>query len=120
MSVQIVQQNGKRIALIESGEQNLTDVDSALEILGTVQYETGCDAMIFPKTSFPEEFFDLRTRLAGDILQKFVLYQMRIAIVGDFSRYDSKALSDFILESNKGRHIFFTDTVENALRKLSV
>lgn len=56
MSVQIVQQNGKRIALIESGEQNLTDVDSALEILGTVQYETGCDAMIFPKTSFPEEF----------------------------------------------------------------
>lgn len=45
---------------------------------------------------------------------------MRIAIVGDFSRYDSKALSDFILESNKGRHIFFTDTVENALRKLSV
>ena len=34
-------------------------------------------------------------------------YQMKLAIVGDFDRYTSKPLQDFIQESNEGRQICF-------------
>lgn len=40
-------------------------------------------------------------------------------IVGDFSGYTSKPLKDFIYESNKGRDIFFVDSEEEAIDRLS-
>ena len=49
------------------------------------------------------------------MLQKFVNYQMRLAIVGDFSHYTSKPLQDFIRESNQGRQVGFWSTEEEAL-----
>ena len=42
-------------------------------------------------------------------------YQMRLAIVGDFSHYTSKPLRDFIYESNNGKQVGFWPTVEAAL-----
>ncbi|WP_083996437.1 DUF4180 domain-containing protein [Desulfosporosinus acididurans] len=64
-----------------------------------------------------EDFFDLKTKLAGEILQKFVNYHVRIAIVGDFSGYKSKSLKDFIYESNNGKDVFFDLIERNGLEK---
>ncbi|HGD4000232.1 MULTISPECIES: DUF4180 domain-containing protein [Bacillota] len=41
-------------------------------------------------------------------------------IVGDFSIYTSKSLKDFIYECNKGKNIFFTSDVEQAIKRLSI
>ena len=43
-----------------------------------------------------------------------------VMIVGDFSIYTSKSLKDFIYECNKGRNIFFTSDVEQAIKRLSI
>ena len=77
----------------------VTDGSSAMELLATARYETDCSAI--------ESFFRLSTGLAGEVLQKFVNYQMKLAIVGDFDGYTSKPLQDFIRESNEGRQICF-------------
>ncbi|MDE6357192.1 MAG: DUF4180 domain-containing protein, partial [Eubacteriales bacterium] len=66
-----------------------------------------------------EDFFDLKTGLAGEILQKFITYKFKIAIYGDFSQYTSKALKDFIKECNKGNDIFFLDTLDNSINALT-
>ena len=58
-------------------------------------------------TSCKKDFFDLKNGIAGEILQKFSNYRVSLIIVGDFSKYASKSLNDFIYESNKGRHINF-------------
>jgi len=62
-----------------------------------------------PVERLAEDFFRLRTRLAGEAIQKFVNYRVRVAIVGDVSVFiqDSDALRDFINESNHGQHIWF-------------
>jgi hypothetical protein len=65
-----------------------------------------------------EDFFVLSTRIAGEILQKFITYQFKLAIVGDFSGYTSKPLKEFIYESNKGKEIFFVSSEEDAIEKL--
>ncbi|MDR1103187.1 MAG: DUF4180 domain-containing protein, partial [Tannerella sp.] len=64
-------------------------------------------------------FFDLKTGLAGEMLQKIVNYNMRLGIVGDFSVYQSKSLHDFIRESNRYRKIVFADTAEKAKELLN-
>lgn len=87
--------------------------------MARVLEETDCDRIIVDKAIVPEEFFDLSTGLAGSILQKFVNYRMKIAFVGNFSIYQSKSLRDFIYESNKGKDVFFVDSEEQALEKLS-
>ena len=66
-----------------------------------------------------EDFFVLSTRLAGEILQKFINYGGRIAIYGDFSKYTSKPLKDFIYESNKGKDVFFVESKEQAIDRLT-
>lgn len=75
------------------------------------------DHFIIYKENLPETFFDLKTGLAGDILQKVSNYRLRIVIVGDFSMYDSKSLRDFIFESNKSGSVGFVGTLEEALKR---
>jgi len=87
--------------------------------MATVQYQTQSRCLIVDSNAFDARFFDLKTRLAGDILQKFVTYQVKLAIIGDFSIYSSKSLQDFIRESNQGRDIFFVRDEREAIAKLS-
>ena len=96
----------------------ITGGSSAMDLLATVRYETGCSAMVMSKEQIDESFFRLSTGLAGEVLQKFVNYQMRLVIVGDLSGYTSKPLQDFIRESNEGQQIGFQPDEEAALRWL--
>ncbi|MBW7571298.1 DUF4180 domain-containing protein [Caproiciproducens faecalis] len=119
MNTQIKEKNGVKIAAVNSGEPFISDAQSALDWMMSVQYETGCRRMTVNKEAIDEKFFILSTGLAGDILQKFINYHVKFAVYGDFSKYTSKPLKDFIYESNRGKDIFFVTTEEKALEKLS-
>ena len=119
MQINTIQQSGIKIAVVTGGEKVLTDVQSALDLLATVHYETGADRITIDKDAVADDFFVLSTGLAGDVLQKFVTYQTKLAIYGDYTGYTSKPLRDFIYESNKGSHVFFVPTKEEALERLA-
>jgi len=113
-------ENGVEVALISSNELLITDVQSALDLIATVRFEAGCNRIVINKSSICEDFFQLETRLAGEILQKFINYDVKIAIIGDFSVYSSKSLRDFIYESNSGKDIFFLTNERQAIEKLCI
>jgi hypothetical protein len=94
-------------------------LQSALDFLVTVQYETGYNRIVLNKMSISEDFFHLKTKLAGEILQKFINYGVKLAIIGDFSVYTSKSLKAFIYECNKRKDIFFLPDEKQAIEKLS-
>lgn len=102
-----------KAAVLEDGEK-IGTVQDALDLMMTAAMED-CMGLIVPKACLAEDFFRLQTRLAGEILQKFVNYNMKIAVVGDFSGYASQSLRDFIYESNKGRQVFFKADVRQGL-----
>lgn len=52
----------------------------------------------------------LKTGIAGDVLQKFSNYRVRLVIVGGFSKYPGTSIRDFIYESNKGMLVNFLDS----------
>ena len=108
----------KGIAVIRSDEVIITDVQSALDLMATVRHEVDCNCITIPKSAIKEDFFALSTGIAEEILQKFVTYHVKLAIISDYSGYTSKPLRDFIYESNNGSHIFFVETEEEAITKL--
>lgn len=111
--------NGMTIARGELEPGSIACAGDALDAIMSANYEVGAHRVILNKSAFNEDFFVLSTGLAGEILQKFVNYRMRLAIVGDFGHYTSKPLKDFIRESNRGNHIGFVSTVEQAIEWLS-
>lgn len=114
----IVKGKNKNVAVINSYEVLITDLQSALDFAMSVSHETGVVNIILPKSCISEDFFILSTKLAGDVLQKYINYGIKLAIFGDFSPYTSKPLHDFIYESNNGKDFFFVATELEALEKL--
>lgn len=111
--------NGLVCAEVESDCKVITDAQSAIDLLMSAKYELGTKNLLIAKRLVAEEFFILSSGLAGEVLQKLINYGGRIAIYGDYSRYTSKPLKDFIFESNKGRDVFFAATRDEALALLS-
>lgn len=118
MKIEIVRKNNMEIAVVNSRELLITDTSSALDLVMTVRYETGCTNIAVNKEAVTEDFFVLSTCLAGEILQKFINYGVRFAIYGDFSKYTSKPLKDLMYESNKGKDIYFQPDAALAVDKL--
>ncbi len=118
MKIEHLKDNGTDIAVISSDEKLIVDTQSALDLVMTVKYETGATKIIINKSAVCEEFFILSNGIAGEILQKFINYHVRIAIYGDYSQYTSKPLKDFIYESNNGNDFFFVSSKEEAMQKL--
>lgn len=117
MNFSIKEKENVKIALLESKNTLIFDVQDALDLMANAQY-SGADSVVIYSSNLNPDFFDLKTKLAGEILQKFSNYKMRLAIVGDFNNVESKSLRDFIFESNKIGRILFVESVDEALQRL--
>ena len=120
MIIEKIEKSNIVCAVIKSDEIIIKDAQSALDLLMSAKYEVGTKNIVIDKKLVSEDFFVLSTGLAGEILQKFINYGGRIAIYGDYSHYTSKPLKDFIYESNKGKDVFFSATLSEAIEKLTV
>jgi len=106
-----------KIAEITDDEFRISTVQDAVDLLGDMYYNN-CNAIVLKEIHLHPDFFRLHTGLAGDILQKISNYQFKLAVTGDFSKFTSKSLKDFIRECNRGNRVFFVETIEEALVKL--
>jgi hypothetical protein len=118
MEIFIHENQNIRIAEIISHNIIIKETQDILDLMGESDY-MGARSIIFHENHFPAEFFDLKTGFAGEILQKFSTYDFRLAIIGDFSKFNSKSLQDFIRESNRGNRIFFVNNHQTAMIKLT-
>ena len=109
--------NNLKIAEIISDTILLRTIEDGIDLIGNISYQ-GFDKIIIHEKNITPDFFELKTKIAGDILQKFAQYQMPLTIVGEFSKFGSKSLNDFIYESNKGKQINFANNIEEAIQKL--
>jgi hypothetical protein len=92
----------------------------AADIVGDALGERA-ELIVIPAERFDDSFFDLKTRIAGEVLQKFVTYHRRVAIIGDISRHvaASNSLRDFVYETNRGHEIWFLPTVADLEARLA-
>jgi hypothetical protein len=100
--------NGTAVLMCAPDGTKVRGDRDALDIIGEAAHR-GADWVAIPTSRFDDDFFRLRTRIAGEIIQKFVNYRLGVAIVGDISRHTavSSALRDFVREANRGTQIWF-------------
>ena len=110
--------NGSPIAEVHADSIIINNTGDATDLIGNLYFQ-GFEKVILHELNIDPAFFDLKSGMAGEILQKFTNYRMKLAIVGDFSKFNSKSLKDFIFESNNQKQINFVATVEEALQTLS-
>ena len=93
----------------------------AIPVIETA-WENRAKLIAIPIERLDEDFFRLKTRIAGEIVQKFVQYRFRIAIVGDISKHisESSALRDFVREANRGDQIWFVASLEDLGQRLAL
>jgi hypothetical protein len=93
------------------GPPVVTEQD-ALDLIGAAFL--GAQVVALPASRLAPSFFSLGTRFAGEIMQKFVNYRLRLVVVGDISRHlaASAALRALVHESNQADHVWFVPDLD--------
>jgi Domain of unknown function (DUF4180) len=80
----------------------------------------GARFVVIPAERPGDDFFRLKTRIAGEVIQKFVTYGVRVAIVGDIARHlaESNSLRDFVREANRGNQCWFAADLDELSKRL--
>lgn len=118
MELRIHEVDQTKIAELVSEDVLIQTTQDALDLLVDVYYQD-MDRMILHEKNITPDFFDLKNGIAGEILQKFSNYRMRLAIIGTFEGYTKKSITDFMFESNQRGQINFVGSVEEALVRLA-
>jgi hypothetical protein len=86
----------------------LRDDQDAVDLISQA-FNHRADWVAVPVDRLTPEFFRLRTGMAGAIVQKFVNYRTKLAVVGDVTAQivASDAFRDWTREANRGRDIWF-------------
>lgn len=92
LKIKIDHKDHSKVIIIDSSEILIRNVQDALDLMSSIQYNYESNKFVIEQSNLTEEFFELKTRLAGEILQKYGNYNIKIAIVGDFDHYNSKSL----------------------------
>lgn len=91
----------------------------ALDLIGNAGY-LEAHWVVVPAARLSDDFFRLRTRVAGHISQKFAQYRIGLVVLGDITRHTeaSPALDDFVRECNSGRQLWFVQDREQFAERL--
>jgi hypothetical protein len=100
--------HGTRVLECQPEGSKLRTYNDAVELVGK-SFEHRAMVVVVPVECLDDDFFRLSTRIAGELIQKFVQYRRRFVIVGDISRHlaESSSLRAFVAESNRGMEVWF-------------
>ena len=100
--------------------EKLKSEREALDLIGEAR-SSGAKLVLVPVERLTEDFFQLKTGLAGQIIQKFVTYRVRLVILGDISQHvaQSRALHDFVYEANRGNQVWFMTNLQELNERLN-
>ena len=110
---------GAQVLVCAPDGEKLKSEQDALDLIGeALQQHTAF--ILVPVERLAEDFFQLKTRLAGQMLQKFVQYRRHLIILGDISQHlaQSRSLRDFVSEANHGNNVWFVTNMQELHERL--
>jgi hypothetical protein len=117
---QVKRMHGLTILACPSEGDPLRTERDTVDLIGDALGE-GADTVLIPVERLSDEFFQLSTRVAGAIVQKFMNYRLRLVFVGDITPHlaVSESFRDFVAETNRGEEVWFVATEEELDQRLS-
>jgi hypothetical protein len=107
--------------LVVGDDARFADIRSHVNDLIKEAWSQHIPTIAIPVGCLAEEFFQLRSGVAVAMSQKLVNYHITVAFVGDIADklLDSQPLGDFIRDCNRGRWIWFTETMDELTDRLA-
>ncbi len=105
---------GNRYVTSRSSETFIHTQQDFLDLLA-VGIENGTSLLVLRDSNLDPAFYDLKTGLAGEILQKVADYAVRLAIVGPIEGLGSKRFQELARECNSGTSVRFAPSKNDAL-----
>ncbi|MFF7210564.1 DUF4180 domain-containing protein [Streptomyces sp. NPDC008238] len=108
----VTERRGVPVLVCGEDGARISGVQDALDVIGSTYHRA--DVVAVPVARLDERFFALRSGLAGEVLQKFVNYGVRLVVVGDVSAHTAAgtAFRDLVRECNRGDRTWFVDDLE--------
>lgn len=112
---------GQRVFVCAKDGPRLDGEADALDLMGRL-WGLEADWAAVPTSLLAKDFLDLKSGVLGAVVQKFVNYRLRLAVVGDVSGpvAASDALRDFVGEANAAAHVWFVADLAELERRLAV
>ncbi|GAA0085938.1 MULTISPECIES: DUF4180 domain-containing protein [Clostridium] len=103
MNYRIVNTNNNKYIEFASEVWKLSSEQDVLDCI-SICMENDVYTIMLHSNVLSEDFFNLKTRLAGMALQKFINYHVKVAvIIEDEGRYNDR-FKEMIMEANKGNN----------------
>jgi DNA-binding PadR family transcriptional regulator len=113
MNYQIKEIENKKYIELYSSNNPLSTENDALDLLALC-WEHEAYLLMIHYSALSEDFFDLKTRAAGNIIQKFINYNIKTTAVIPEEIMEKGRFREMALETNKGNHFRMYDNQEEA------
>ncbi|MEU2616242.1 DUF4180 domain-containing protein [Micromonospora sp. NPDC007271] len=115
----IQERAGVPVLVCDPAGPPVATTEQALDLIGAAF--AGAEVVAVPASRFDPSFFSLGTRFAGEIMQKFVNYRLRLVVVGDITAHleASTALRALVAESNRHDQVWFVPDLDALDARLS-
>ena len=107
----VIEKNGIKTVKMD-GEDFIAQTGDALDLLGFAG-SNGTNRILLDSHRLHADFFNLKTGIAGDILEKFSIYRIRAAFIINPPHGEHPRFREMMYESNLGGDIrFFGSSAE--------
>lgn len=101
VNYQIAHANGQDYIECLRGSGKIENEQDALDLVAACG-EIAAGRLLIPEECLGDDFFRLKTGLAGIILLKFAIYDIRVAALLSPEKVQQGKFYDFVLETNRG------------------
>jgi hypothetical protein len=99
MRTSVVERGGARIVVCDD---DIAAVDEALALIGAC-FEHDSTRLLIDAKHLPAAFFELRSRFAGEFIQKLANYRLRVAACFDSGPERSARFEEFLREAKRSQ-----------------
>jgi hypothetical protein len=112
---------GVNCLVVGSADGPFENASKVVRLFGDAMGEDA-STLVVPADALADDFYNLRTGFAGDVLQKAANYRIRFAVVGDITRHveASKAFHDLVVESERATGYCFVPDADALERRLAL
>ncbi|MBP1991641.1 DUF4180 domain-containing protein [Paenibacillus eucommiae] len=113
MNYQIREIDSKKYIELISTTEPLSTENDALDLVALC-WEHETYALMIHYTALSEDFFKLKTKLAGNMIQKFINYGIKAAVIIPQETIQTARFKEMAMETNKGNHFRLYESKEEA------
>ena len=117
MGIVVKEINGRKYVEVQEGTTVITREEDAVDLAGICGVND-TDLLLLSRDTLPEEFYDLKSGLAGAVLQKFSNYRIKAAAIIQPEKITGR-FREMVIETNRGNHFRVFKNREDAERWLT-